>query len=195
VILTKSFLDAVEYAFYLHAGQKRKGTKTPYLSHLMGVSSLVLEHGGSEDEAIAALLHDAVEDQGGKDALEAIHTLFGSRVATIVKGCTDAFDTPKPPWKQRKEKYLKHLRKTRNKSVRLVSASDKLHNARAILADYRQLKEKLWKRFHVGKDQQLWYYGELVKVFQRKGPRSLAVELEFVVTELKVLTDDEQKNI
>ena len=191
MILTKRFLDAVEYAFYLHAGQKRKGTRTPYLSHLMGVSSLVLEHGGTEDEAIAALLHDAVEDQGGKDTLEAIHTLFGSRVATIVKGCTDAFDTPKPPWKQRKEKYLKHLLQTGDKSVRLVSASDKLHNARAILADYRQHRENLWKRFNVGKNDQLWYYGELVKVFQRKGPRSPAVELDSVVTELKNLADCE----
>jgi len=189
VILTKRFLDAVEYAFYLHAGQKRKGTKTPFLSHLMGVSSLVLEHGGTEDEAIAALLHDAIEDQGGKDTLEAIHTLFGSKVATIVNGCTDAFDIPKPPWKQRRKKYLKHLRKTRNKSVRLVAASDKLHNARAILADYRQQKEKLWKRFNAGKDEQLWYYGELVKVFRRKGPRSLAAELDSVVAELKELTD------
>lgn len=189
LILTKRFLDAVEYAFYLHAGQKRKGTQTPYISHLMGVSSLVLEHGGTEDEAIAALLHDAVEDQGGKDTLEAIHTLFGSKVATIVKGCTDALETPKPPWKQRKEKYIKHLRQTRNKSVRLVSASDKLHNARAILADYRQHKEKLWKRFNVGKNDQLWYYGELVKVFRRKGPRSLAAELDSVVAALKDLTD------
>ena len=189
LILTKRFLDAVEYAFYLHAGQKRKGTQTPYISHLMGVSSLVLEHGGTEDEAIAALLHDAVEDQGGKDTLEAIHTLFGSKVATIVKGCTDTFDTPKPPWKQRKETYIKHLLQTRNKSVRLVSASDKLHNARAILADYRQHKEKLWKRFNVGKNDQLWYYGELVKVFRRKGPRSLAAELDSVITALKDLTD------
>ncbi len=189
MILTKRFLDAVEYAFYLHAGQKRKGTKTPYISHLMGVSSLVLEHGGTEDEAIAALLHDAVEDQGGKDTLEAIHTLFGSKVATIVKGCTDALDTPKPPWKERKKEYIKHLHRTRNKSVRLVSASDKLHNARAILADYRQHKEKLWKRFHVGKDEQLWYYEELVKVFRKKGPRSLAAELDSVVTELNGLTD------
>lgn len=189
LILTKRFLDAVEYAFYLHAGQKGKGTKTPYISHLMGVSSLVLEHGGTEDEAIAALLHDAVEDQGGKDTLEAIHTLFGSKVATIVEGCTDAFDNPKPPWKQRRKKYLTHLRQTSNKSVRLVSASDKLHNARAILADYRQHREKLWKRFNVGKNDQLWYYGELVKVFRRKGPRSLAAELDSVVAELKELTD------
>jgi len=98
VILTKRFLDAVEYASYLHAEQKRKGTKKPYISHLMGVSSLVLEHGDTEDEAIAALLHDAVEDQGGKDTLEAIDALFGSKVATIVKGCTDAFETPKPPY-------------------------------------------------------------------------------------------------
>ncbi len=189
LIFTKRFLDVVEYAFYLHSGQKRKGTTTPYISHLMGVSSLVLEHGGTEDEAIAALLHDAVEDQGGKDTLEAIRTLYGSKVATIVKGCTDAFEIPKPPWKQRRKKYLKHLRKTRNKSVRLVSASDKLHNVRAILADYRQQKEKLWKRFNAGKDEQLWYYGELVKVFQRKGPRSLAAELDSVVAELKEVTD------
>ena len=188
MILTKRFLDAVEYAFYLHAGQKRKGTKIPYISHLMGVSSLVLEHGGTEDEAIAALLHDAVEDQGGKDTWKAISALFGSKVATIVKGCTDSTITPKPEWKPRKKKYIKHLRQTKNESIRLVSAADKLHNARAILADYRQLKEKLWKRFNVGKDDQLWYYGELVRVFKAKGPRALAVELHATVSELENLT-------
>ena len=123
--LSKHFLEALEYAFHLHAGHERKGTKTPYISHLIAVASIVLEHGGTEDEAIAALLHDAVEDQGGEDTLEAIHTFFGPRVASIVKGCTDSFTTPKPPWKTRKVEYIKHLRKTRNKSVRLVSVADK----------------------------------------------------------------------
>ena len=186
--LSKRFSDAFEYTFHLHAGQKRKGTTVPYISHLMGVASLVLEHGGGEDEAIAGLLHDAVEDQGGKDTLEAIHTLFGPNVAAIVDGCSDSFTIPKPPWRERREEYIRHLQQTKNESIRLVSAADKLHNARAIVADYRQLKEELWKRFNVGKDDQLWYYGELVKVFKAKGPDALAVELDGVVSELKTLT-------
>jgi (p)ppGpp synthase/HD superfamily hydrolase len=187
MILSKRFLDAVEYAFYLHAGHMRKGTKTPYFSHLMGVASLVMEHGGTEDEAIAALLHDAVEDQGGQDTLDAIRALFGTKVGAIVKGCSDSFTTPKPPWKERRVKYIKHLRNTKNASIRLVSAADKLHNARAILVDYRQHKEKLWKRFNEGKDGQLWYYGKLAKVFKAKGPSALAVELDAVVSEIKNL--------
>ena len=187
MILSKRFLDAVDYAFYLHAGHKRKGTKTPYFSHLMGVSSLVLEHGGTEDEAIAALLHDAVEDQGGEDTLEAIRVLFGPKVAAIVNGCTESYTKPKSPWKKRKLDYLAHLKRTRNKSIRLVSAADKLHNARAILADYRQLREELWDRFNEGKDGQLWYYGKLAKTFREIDPSPLVDELARVVSELDQL--------
>jgi GTP pyrophosphokinase len=188
MILSKRFLDAVEYAFYLHAGHMRKGTKTPYFSHLMGVSSLVMEHGGTEDEAIAALLHDAVEDQGGQDTLNAISVLFGPKVATIVDGCTDSDTQPKPPWKKRKLEYLTHLKRTRNKSIRLVSAADKLHNSRAILADYRKQKDGLWKRFNVGKQETLWYYRQLANSFLKTGPVSLARELDAVVSELEAIT-------
>jgi GTP pyrophosphokinase len=139
------------YAACLHAGQTRKRTDRPYIGHLLGVTALVLENGGDEDEAIAALLHDAVEDQGGVITLEAIRRKFGDRVARIVEGCTDSFTTPKPPWRQRKEDYLARLR-TALPDVRLVSAADKLNNAREILRDYRTEGEAVWARFNGGKD-------------------------------------------
>ncbi len=139
----RRFEDALAYAARLHAGQRRKGTDIPYVSHLLAVASLAIENGADEDEAIAALLHDAVEDQGGRRRLHAIRRRYGARVAELVAGCTDADVTPKPPWRQRKVRYLEHLR-TASPSVRLVSACDKLHNARAILADYRRLGDALW---------------------------------------------------
>jgi GTP pyrophosphokinase len=189
--LSRRFEEAMVYAACLHARQKRKGTRVPYVSHLLGVASLVLENGGGEAEAIAALLHDAVEDQGGARTLETIRRRFGNHVAEIVIGCTDADTIPKPPWRERKEAYLKHLR-TAPASVRLVSAADKLNNARAILADYRTCGEKLWKRFNGGREGTLWYYRALLNIFNKKGPRRLAGELERTVTELEALAGQAQ---
>jgi (p)ppGpp synthase/HD superfamily hydrolase len=189
--LSKKFEMALALAARLHTKQLRKGTSVPYVAHLLGVASLVLENGGDEDEAIAALLHDAVEDQGGARTLETIRRRFGNRVAEIVLGCTDADTTPKPPWRERKEAYLKHLR-TAPASVRLVSAADKLNNARAILADYRTCGEKLWKRFNGGREGTLWYYRALANVFNKKGPQRLAGELERAVTELEALAGQPQ---
>jgi len=174
---------ALALASRLHRNQQRKGSGVPYLSHLLGVASIVLEYMGSEDEAIAALLHDAVEDQGGKPILEMIQSEFGANVADIVAGCSDSFSTPKPPWRVRKEEYLEHLVQA-PRSVRFVSAADKLHNARCILADYRKLGETLWDRFRGGRDGTLWYYHRLVEIFKQLDPSPLTDELARVVEEL-----------
>ena len=182
------FEEALVYAARLHATQVRKGSQIPYVSHLLGVASIVMEYGGNEDEAIAALLHDAIEDQGGDATRQEIRCRFGERIAAIVEGCTDADTVPKPPWKQRKSNYIAHLPKA-SPSVLLVSAADKLSNARAILADYRTLGEELWKRFTGRKDGTLWYYRELVKVYRAtKTPVQLADELDRVVTEIERLS-------
>ncbi|MBN9391691.1 MAG: HD domain-containing protein [Chloroflexi bacterium] len=189
-VLTKRYNEAFKMAARLHAKQFRKGTAIPYLSHLMAVSSLVLEQGGSEDEAIAALLHDAVEDQGGAPVLEEIRRTFGPVVAEIVEGCSDTDVVPKPPWRERKETYIAHVALA-SPSVRLVSAADKLHNARAILADYRALGDALWSRFNPGKDDILWYYTGLVAAFRQAEPGSSPIveELARTVDELTALVN------
>jgi (p)ppGpp synthase/HD superfamily hydrolase len=178
--LTSRFEDAVSYALRLHAKQFRKGTKIPYAAHLLSVASLALRYGANEDEAIAALLHDAVEDQGGAPTLAEIQRCFGTNVAAIVEGCTDTDQVPKPPWRARKEAYIAHVRHA-SPSIRLVSASDKLDNALAILADYFLEGEALWKRFTGGKEGTLWYYSELVKVFREAGGGSQIDDLDRVV--------------
>jgi len=152
----------------------------------MAVASLVLEHGGGEDEAIAALLHDAVEDQGGIPVLERIRNDFGDSVADIVAGCSDSNTTPKPPWRERKEGYLEHLC-TASREVRLVAVADKVHNARAVLADYRVLGEALWDRFRGGRDGTLWFYRALVEVFRSTGLNPLVMELARIVDEIEIL--------
>jgi GTP pyrophosphokinase len=177
-------VDALRYAIDVHGGQPRKGTTVPYVSHLLGACALVLEDGGDEDEAIAALLHDAVEDGGGRPVLEEIRRRFGDRVAGIVSSCSDADETPKPPWKERKARYVDHVR-TAGPEARRVSCADKLHNARSILRDYRLLGERLWSRFHAPADEQLWYYRALVEAFRQPDQTQLVDELERVVGELE----------
>jgi len=184
--LSQRFIDALTFATELHADQTRKGGGIPYVAHLLGVASTVLEHGGNEDEAIAALLHDAIEDQGGAATREEIRRRFGDLITAIVDGCTDCDQTPKPPWRQRKEAYLAHLNQA-SASVLLVSASDKLYNARSILKDYRQIKDAVWERFHGGKEGTIWYYRELVKAFHATGTTPLVEELERVVREIEKL--------
>lgn len=174
-------------AVQLHATQVRKGTTIPYAAHLLGVASIALEHGADEDEAIAALLHDAVEDQGGQPVLDRIREQFGDRVADIVHGCTDADATPKPPWRERKEAYIAHIAHA-PQSTRLVSASDKLHNARAILLDYRTHGEALWDRFRGGRAGTLWYYRSLVEAFRAQGSTPLVDELARTVAEIERLS-------
>jgi len=185
--LTARFERALTFAAQLHADQVRKGTDIPYIAHLLGVASLVLEYSGGEDEAIAALLHDAVEDQGGPATRARIHTLFGETVVDIVDGCTDTDETPKPPWRARKEAYLAHLR-TASPAVLLVSAADKLYNATSILRAYREVGASVWTRFGAGGGEQLWYYRALVTTFRVVGaPAAIVDEIDVVVTELEAL--------
>lgn len=179
-ILSTRFDQAVAYAHEAHALQLRKGTTTPYLSHLLGVASIVLDDGGDEDEAIAALLHDAAEDQGGRQRLEDIRSRFGDAVARIVEDCTDSWDTPKQPWLERKQAYIQHARELGRPSLR-VSAADKVHNAYAILRDLRNLGERVWERFSAPPDDVIAYYESLVRSYREAGGGRLVDELERIV--------------
>jgi len=185
--MSEQFIEALEYATRKHATQVRKGTAIPYVAHLLGVASLVLEHGGTDVEAIAALLHDAVEDQGGARTLEEIRDRFGDEVAAIVDGCSDTDQDPKPPWRTRKEAYLARLC-DEPASICLVSAADKLHNLRATVGDYRSLGEALWERFNSGKAEQLWFYREFViTIRDRDVHPKLTAELERTLAEFESL--------
>lgn len=182
--------QALAFAAWLHEKQIRKGSGVPYISHLLAVSGLVIENGGSEDEAIAALLHDAIEDQsqrfGGADNLRTIlHDRFGEIVLRIVEGCTDADTAPKPPWRARKEAYIARLAHVDN-SVLLVSACDKLHNARTLLTDLREWGDDLWVRFNGGKEGSLWYYRSMVETLRSAGaPFRIVNELDEIVQEIE----------
>jgi (p)ppGpp synthase/HD superfamily hydrolase len=162
VQLSDRYRTALIFAFDLHRTQERKGSGVPYVAHVLGVSSLVLEYGGDEDAAIAALLHDAVEDQGGLSMLRQIEQAFGSKVAEIVLACTDSHESPKPPWRERKRQYVAHLRSA-PADAQLVAACDKLYNLRTILADFRVVGEALWERFTGGREGVLWYYQALAQ--------------------------------
>jgi (p)ppGpp synthase/HD superfamily hydrolase len=181
------FERALLFATRKHASQTRKGGAVPYISHLLGVAGLVLEAGGDEDLAIAALLHDVAEDCGGVPMLNQVRRRFGKRVAHIVEGCSDAFTIPKPSWRERKEPYIRHLR-TADADTRLVSVADKLYNARSIVTDYRELGEQIWERFQGKREGTLWYYRALLDEFKRKKPNRLINEFERVVLELEALT-------
>ena len=186
--LTWRFDVALQFASGLHHDQPRKGVGIPYIAHLMSVCALVLEAGGDEDQAIAALLHDAVEDQGGVPTLDTIRHLFGKRVADAVESCSDSTvsdPSKKLPWHEIKTAYLAHLQGA-NEDAALIAVADKLHNARAILSDYRELGEQLWLRFNAPKEDQLWYYCALVDTLrQTVAPKVLVDELAKVVKELK----------
>ena len=184
--LTARFDHAFLYAHRLHNRQVRKGLPVPYLSHLLGVASLVLEDGGDEDEAIAALLHDAVEDQGGLATLEDIRQLFGVRVADLVLSLSDSTGKPRPPWRERKEEYIQHLRLA-EQSVLRVSLADKLQNARLIAVDLRRSGKRTWYRFNGGKDGTLWYYHALVETFRECYRSPFVIELELTVNEIEQL--------
>ncbi len=158
--------DAVRLAAELHAGQRRKGSDAPYLAHLLAVCALVLEHGGDEAQAVAALLHDAIEDAGGDPVRAVIRARFGEDVLAIVEGCTDTDETPKPPWRARKERFLERLASAPPR-VRLVVAADKLHNAAATRQDLAREGPAVWERFRGGREGTLWYYGAAVAVLRR----------------------------
>ncbi len=187
-MLTERFERALIYATRLHANQTRKVSGVPYISHLLGVTSIAMEHGADEDESIAALLHDAVEDQGGAPTLAVIEQEYGPRVAAIVDGCTDTDQTPKPPWQQRKEAYIARVKageEEHGASIRLVSCADKIYNARTILADHHRLGGKIWERFAGGKQGTLWYYRTLHEAYSRFGATPLTDELDRVVSLLE----------
>jgi hypothetical protein len=180
-VLTDRFAQAFAFASVVHASQVRKGTCTPYVSHLLGVASLVLEHGADEDTAIAALLHDAPEDQGGYAMLAQIKARFGVRVEKIVEGCTDTFEDPKPDWWTRKEKYIARLADASGDadvSTCIVSVADKLHNARAMLHDLRN-GIAVFDRFSAPQEKQGWYYGRLAQVLHQRlaGQEAIALAL------------------
>lgn len=178
------FHRAFLFAAKKHDGQTRKASTIPYLAHLMGVASLVLEFGGDEDMAIAALLHDVVEDCGGEPMLREVRKRFGKRVGRIVDGCTDTYSTPKPRWRGRKESYIRHLKNV-DAETRLVSAADKLNNIRSILSDYRSIGEQIWARFNGGREGTLWYYRALLDEFLLSEPNRLVREFELEVCELE----------
>jgi (p)ppGpp synthase/HD superfamily hydrolase len=187
------FLAALEVVAVMFATTRRKKTRIPYVAHLLGVCAIVLEHGGTEDEAIAALLHDTLEDITPTKQARRTVRAFGDDVYGIVVGCTDG--TPnkkgkKAPWRERKEAYVAALEHEPS-PVLLVSAADKLHNARAIVADLRTIGEKVWKRFNAPKDDILWYYGALVDAFRANPAHSVTLveELERVAAEMRRLAD------
>ena len=186
--LGQRFDRALLFASRMHAGQPRKATKVPYIAHLLGVAALVLEAGGDEDLAIAALLHDVVEDCGGAPVLKKVRRYFGKRVAHIVDGCTDSYTNPKPPWRQRKQQFLQKLRDA-DHDTRLVAAADKLYNARSIVSDCREIGESIWLRFSGGREGTLWYYQALADELLR-APNRLSKELQTVVTDLQEIADE-----
>jgi (p)ppGpp synthase/HD superfamily hydrolase len=189
VRFSKEFEKALLYATRIHGGQLRKKTRIPYMAHILGVTAIALEYGAIETEAIAALLHDAVEDCGGAKRLRDIERKFGKAVAKIVAGCTDTDQVPKPPWSERKKAYVVHVRRA-SIQTKFVSASDKLHNVRAILTDYRLEGENLWSRFTGGKQGTLWYYRALVKAFSGKRIQPLVQEIDRTLTKLESLANN-----
>jgi len=164
--LSVRFDEALVLASSLHRSQARKASGVPYVAHLLGVTSLVLEEGGSEDMAIAALLHDAAEDQGGEEVLTQISTAFGDEVARWVRQASDSFVRPKPEWEERKRHHLAEI-PTADREARLIMLADKVHNARSILADHARVGTVVWDRFSVPRERTIWYYGALLDVFER----------------------------
>ena len=195
---THRLTRAVDYARHLHI-ERRKGTGIPYLAHLFGVASLVMGEAGltefpvTEDMVIAALLHDAVEDHGGAARLEDIRVNFGSDVARMVEGLSDSLaadSSAKGPWEQRKRQYVDRLR-SEAADIRLISAADKLYNARSILEDYRLIGPAIWRRFKRSRDLQIWYFEAILAEFQSSRPSRIVQELERVVAELKQISSGE----
>ena len=183
-LLGDRFTEALVYATQLHSQQIRKGSGVPYISHLLSVAALVLEDGGDEDQAIAALLHDAIEDQGGDKTRQEIKAKFGDRVVSIVNGCTDSEVIPKPPWKERKQQYIDKMRHA-SFEVRRVSMADKLHNLRSILADYYRGDPDIWSKFKGGRESTLWYYRSLIEVSRQAETNYLAQECDLIIKQLE----------
>ena len=188
-MMSERFVDAVALANELHGGQNRKGTMVPYISHPLIVAGIVLQNGGGEEEAIAALLHDTVEDCGGKPVLSRIRERFGDKIAELVDGCSETHIQPKPPWRERKESYIESVRSA-NSSVRLISCADKIHNASSIISEYRKVGEQVWDRFKANKTETLWFYTSFIISMRASGEsRPILDELVVVVEELKKLVE------
>ncbi len=181
-------MDALGYATHVHAGQLRGSDGQPYIAHLLRVAGLVIQEGGSEDEAIAALLHDAVEDQGGLERLADIRERYGDVVADIVDECTDSYGDPKPPWRRRKEAYIRSLERASSGAL-VVSLADKLDNTRSMIRGYRLRGAEQWARTGKTAADVRWYYGTLARRFRDLRPGPLAGELERTVAELGRLLD------
>jgi (p)ppGpp synthase/HD superfamily hydrolase len=188
IYLSERFQKAFSQALDLHREQLRKASQTPYIAHLMSVAALVLENGGNEDQAIAALLHDAVEDAGGLDTLQAIREEFGNVVADFVDGCTDSYTEPKTDWKPRKLAYLEKL-KNASDEVKLISLADKVHNARSILQDLQTFGDETWDKFKGKKTGTLWYYQALIEIFKDAPYPGLKHELSTVVDEIQTYAE------
>ena len=187
---SRRFDEALVLAHHLHVDQTRKGTSIPYIGHLLAVTGIVIENGGTEDEAIAALLHDSIEDAGGDVVRGMLRDQFGENVLAIVEGLTDTDQTPKPPWRARKEAYIAHLADA-SPSVLLVSLADKIHNVSSILRDYRAIGEAVWDRFSGRREGTLWYYRALTTAFQARGDSLLIQEFDRLVTELEYLANSQ----
>jgi (p)ppGpp synthase/HD superfamily hydrolase len=185
---SEAVLDCMKVVMVLHKGQMRKGGQVPYITHLWAVAALVGEYGGDEEQVMAALLHDSVEDHGERISFAQISKQFGGRVAEIVEGCTDSEQNPKPPWKERKTFFLKRLRLASG-DIKLVVAADKLHNARSTVSDLRFHGPKIWSRFNAGKDDQIWYYTGVVSSLRNEWSHRIIEELVCVVDELQKLSE------
>lgn len=190
VVLSERYDEALGWARELHAHQSRKGTTLPYLSHLLAVSARVLEDGGDEDQAIAGLLHDAIEDQGVTEP--EIAARFGDEVARIVVACTDADTVPKPPWRERKEAYLRHLLDA-DAPVLRVAAADKLHNVRSLLRDLAEEGERHWDRFTAPPIEQAWYFSQLASIVG--GRLDTPLGREFAVTAAQLVAAIERTDL
>ncbi|WP_448564835.1 HD domain-containing protein [Trichothermofontia sp.] len=185
-LLSDRFATALTYAFQLHRHQVRKISGTPYIGHLLSVTALVLAIGGNEDEAIAALLHDALEDQGGEAIRAEIKHRFGEQVVAIVEGCSEVYTHPKPPWVERKQHYLDQLRQA-PLSVLLVSLADKLDNARSLITDLALQGTHIWQAFKGGREQTLWFYQELLTIYRQRLSSPYVTELEKLIHQLTSL--------
>jgi GTP pyrophosphokinase len=187
------FEEALLFAAQLHRDQTRKASGIPYITHLLAVAALVGEAGGSEDEVIAALLHDALEDRPDATSFDELSRRFGPAVAETVRGCSDTEVQPKPPWRERKERHLAHLDGATSATLKVVCA-DKLHNVQTINADLRELGDALWGRFRGGKEGTLWYYRAATDLLRARGaPSRLVAELQRQVSLLEELAEIEEE--
>jgi (p)ppGpp synthase/HD superfamily hydrolase len=183
-LLTDRFGEALAFAERAHRSQTRKGTTIPYVAHLLAVAALVLEYGGDEDQAVAALLHDVVEDQGGSAMAAEVRSRFDDRIADIVLACGDADAIPKPPWRERKQAYLASVPRKSPDAI-LVTMADKLHNVTTIIEDHREVGDAVWSRFTGGCDSTLWYYRSLADALAERQPGPLADRLRRTVAALE----------